>query len=55
MPALLAALDAFLQQHRRCGDLDGGVDGARVWMQCEYGAGIVQRVDEPGGLPGAID
>src|SRR6266851_3592388 len=24
MPDLLAALDAFLQEHRRCGDLDGG-------------------------------
>jgi hypothetical protein len=24
MPELLAALDAFLQKHRRCGELDGG-------------------------------
>jgi hypothetical protein len=23
---LLAALDAFLQEHRRCGELDGGID-----------------------------
>jgi hypothetical protein len=30
MPELLAALDAFMQEHRRCGDLDGGVDGERV-------------------------
>jgi len=28
---LLADLDAFLQEHRRCGDLDE-VD--RVWMTC---------------------
>jgi len=25
MPELLAALDAFLQAHRRCGELDGCV------------------------------
>ncbi len=24
-----AALDAFLQEHRRCGELDGGVEGER--------------------------
>jgi hypothetical protein len=30
MPELLAALDAFLQEHRRCGELDGGVEGERV-------------------------
>jgi hypothetical protein len=30
MPELLTALDAFLQEHRRCGELDGGVDGERV-------------------------
>jgi hypothetical protein len=37
MPELLsalAALDAFLQEHRRCGELGGGVDGERVWMAC---------------------
>ena len=37
---LLAALDAFLQEHRRCGDLDGGVDDCVVWMSCECGPGI---------------
>src|SRR4030095_1798279 len=25
---------AFYQEHRRCGDLDGGVEGDRVWMTC---------------------
>jgi hypothetical protein len=34
MPDLLAALDAFLQEHRRCGELDGGVEGGVVWMRC---------------------
>jgi hypothetical protein len=30
VPALLAALDAFLQEHRRCGELNGSLDGAGV-------------------------
>ena len=46
MPELFAALDAFLQEHRRCGDLDGGVDGDRVWMSCDCGAEILQRTSE---------
>jgi hypothetical protein len=37
---LLAALDAFMQEHRRCGELDGGVDGDTVWMTCECGAAL---------------
>jgi len=41
MPDLLAALDAFLQEHRCCGDLDGGVEGERVWMACDCGTAIV--------------
>ena len=45
MPELLAALDAFLQEHRRCGELDGGVDGERVWMACDCGAGIAHPVN----------
>jgi len=44
MPVLLAALDAFLQEHRRCGELDGGIEGERVWMACDCGAVIVQRL-----------
>ena len=30
MPELLAALDAFVQEHRHRGELDGGVDAERV-------------------------
>ena len=26
MLELLAALDAFMQEHRRCGELEGGID-----------------------------
>jgi len=40
MPDLLAALDAFLQEHRRCGDLDAPVEEGLVWMVCDCGAGI---------------
>jgi hypothetical protein len=45
MPDVLAALETFLQEHRRCGDLDGGVEGERVWMSCDCGAAIVQPVE----------
>ncbi len=45
MPELLAALDAFVQEHRRCGELDGGVDSERVWMACDCGAAITHRVE----------
>ena len=44
MPELLAALDAFMQEHRRCGELGSGVDGERVWMACDCGAGIAHPV-----------
>ena len=46
MPELLAALAAFLQEHPRCGEMDGGVDGERVWMACECGADIVHPIEE---------
>jgi hypothetical protein len=44
MPELLAALDAFMQEHRRWGEVDGGVDGERVWMACDCGAGVAHPV-----------
>jgi hypothetical protein len=44
MPELLAALDAFLREHRRCGELDGDVEGERVWMACDCGAVVVRLV-----------
>ena len=53
MPELIAALDAFVQEHRRCGELDGGVDDGRVWIACDCGGGIAHPVrpaelDQPG-------
>jgi hypothetical protein len=41
---LLADLDAFLQEHRRCGDLDAAVEGDRVWMTSSCGAVLVRVV-----------
>jgi hypothetical protein len=42
---LLAALDAFVQEHRRCGELEAGVEDGRVWMSCECGATVAHRPD----------
>jgi hypothetical protein len=42
---LFDALQAFYQEHRRCGDLDGGVEGDRVWMTCTCGAAIGRGAD----------
>jgi hypothetical protein len=41
--SLLTEPDAFYTEHRRCGELDAGVDGAVVWMVCECGAGVARR------------
>jgi hypothetical protein len=46
MLRLLADLEAFLQEHRRCGDMDGGVEGEWVWMTCECGAELSRPLDE---------
>jgi hypothetical protein len=37
---LFDALQAFFQEHQYCGELDGSVDGDRVWMTCTCGAVI---------------
>jgi hypothetical protein len=44
MPELLAALDAFMQEHRRCGAPDGGVAGGRVWLACDCGIGTAHPI-----------
>jgi hypothetical protein len=41
---LFDALYTFFQEHRRCGELDGGVEGDRVWMTCTRGAVLVRVV-----------
>jgi len=42
---LFDALQAFFQEHQYCGDLDGGVDGDRVWT-CTCGASINRDADD---------
>jgi hypothetical protein len=44
---VLAALVALLGEHRRCGDLDDGVEGDRAWMSCTCGAVISQVWPRP--------
>ena len=55
MPELLAALDAFLQEHRQCGELDGGVEDRLAWMACECGARLVhpasRMTESPSSIP----
>ena len=44
---LLAALDAFYLEHRRCGELETGMaetDPVSVWMTCSCGAVLVRVV-----------
>ena len=41
---LLHDLEAFYQEQRCCGELDGDVEGDRVWMTCSRGALLVRVV-----------
>jgi len=43
---LFDALQAFFQEHQYCGDLDGGVEGDRVWMTWTCGAVINRDVED---------
>ena len=43
---LFDALWAFYQEHEYCGDLDGSVEGDRVWMTCTCGA-VINRDADP--------
>ncbi len=51
MDGLLPALEAFVREHQRCGDLDGGVDDGRVWLGCSCGAQIVHPTTVPPSEP----
>ena len=46
MATLLSELNAFYLEHRRCGELDAGIEGERVWMTCECGARIRRLIDD---------
>jgi len=43
---LLDALYAFYLEHERCGELDSGLDGDRIWMTCTCGALINRCADD---------
>jgi len=45
MPEVLTALVAFVAEHQRCGELDGGKDDGRVWIVCSCGAQVVHPVN----------
>jgi len=47
---LLASLVAFLDEHRYCGELDGGAEDEWIWMTCTCGA-IISRTLEPARRP----
>jgi hypothetical protein len=51
MPGILDALVAFVREHERCGELDGGRDNGYIWLACSCGAQIVHPASEPPKAP----
>jgi hypothetical protein len=46
--SLVGDLDAFLEEHRRFGAMDSGVEDDRVWMTCDgCGAGLGHWLTPP--------
>jgi hypothetical protein len=43
----LGAITAFVDEHKRCGDIDSGSDCGGVWLQCSCGGLIMQPEKEP--------
>jgi hypothetical protein len=39
----LTEFDAFYTEHRRCGELEAGVDGPVVWIWCDCGSTMARR------------
>lgn len=44
---VLGAFVAFVDDDKRCGDLEGGLDNGHVWLECSCGAPILQPAKEP--------
>src|SRR2546430_16618509 len=42
---LARSLDAFLQEHRRCGDIDADVTNTHVLMWCSCGGRLTRSLD----------
>lgn len=51
MPEALTALMAFVAEHQRCSDLDGGRDNGYIWLQCSCGGLIMRPEKGPTQLP----
>jgi hypothetical protein len=51
MPEILASLVAFVREHQRCGELDGGRDNGYVWLACSCGAQITHPAHSTGEEP----
>jgi len=47
------ALEAFIHEHKYCGEFDTGLEGDRVWMTCTCGAVIVRAL-EPAARDSAV-
>ena len=47
---VLAALTAFVAEHQRCGELDGGRDDGAIWLECSCGG----RIAHPAGAPAPV-
>jgi hypothetical protein len=45
--SLLQAFDAFVQEHRRCGTIDGSSERRYVWLSCSCSGFIVRVLDQP--------
>jgi len=44
---LLLAFDTFLQEHRRCGTIDGSPEGFYIWLRCSCSGLIIRVLDHP--------
>jgi hypothetical protein len=44
---VLGTFVAFVDEHKCCGDLDGGVDNGYVWLTCSSEAQIVHPTIAP--------
>jgi hypothetical protein len=42
---------AFVDEHKRCGDLDGGIDRGYVWLACSCGARTARPASRPPPAP----
>jgi hypothetical protein len=44
---VVGAFAAFVDEHNRCGELEGGLEGSYVWMACSCGGYIAHPAAVP--------